>query len=178
MIRGHCSAHTLWSYFNPASKTATDDPATARNIASRSVRSAATVSPPSGAARTLRLTSRNAVLFALSSGTISFAIDPPAPSSVIILAPFHPCISLRPPDLSVQTLNSSARSQNSASHCRGSCALRVPVVSKNQFKFAPLKSEPEFHAEWLRDGPCDATTTGLSNSGHRCQLSLTVGWGT
>src|SRR5580700_3258454 len=40
-----------------------------------------------------------------------------------------------------------------------------------------LKSEPEFHAEWLRDGPCDATTTGLSNSGHRCQLSLTLSGG-
>jgi hypothetical protein len=40
------------------------------------------------------------------------------------------------------------------------------------------KSEPEFHAEWLRDGPCDATTTGLSNSGHRCQLSLAVRRGT
>jgi hypothetical protein len=28
-----------------------------------------------------------------------------------------------------------------------------------------LVSGPEFHEEWLRDGPCDATTTGLSNSG-------------
>src|SRR5580692_10780967 len=40
-----------------------------------------------------------------------------------------------------------------------------------------LVSEPEFHEEWLRDGPCDATTTGSSNLRHRCQLSLTLSGG-
>jgi hypothetical protein len=36
----------------------------------------------------------------------------------------------------------------------------------------PPKGKPEFHAEWLRDGPCDATTTCLGNPGVWCQLSL------
>src|SRR6185437_14708910 len=50
-----------------------------------------------------------------------------------------------------------------------------PESAKNGlFKFA-LWSEPEFHEEWLRDGPCDATTTGPGNLGHRCQLSPDVG---
>jgi hypothetical protein len=34
-----------------------------------------------------------------------------------------------------------------------------------------LVSEPEFHEEWLRDGPCDATTTCLGKPGVWCQLS-------
>jgi hypothetical protein len=39
------------------------------------------------------------------------------------------------------------------------------------FWFVPDGNTPEFHEEWLRDEPCDATTTGRSNSGSRCQLS-------
>jgi hypothetical protein len=39
------------------------------------------------------------------------------------------------------------------------------------FWFAPNGIKPEFHEEWLRDEPCDATTTGRSNFGSRCQLS-------
>src|SRR5438105_4855243 len=34
-------------------------------------------------------------------------------------------------------------------------------------------SKPEFHAEWLRDGPCDATTTGLELSSSRPVSTLT-----
>jgi hypothetical protein len=34
-----------------------------------------------------------------------------------------------------------------------------------------LVSGPEFHEEWLRDGPCDATTTCLGKPGVWCQLS-------
>jgi hypothetical protein len=50
-------------------------------------------------------------------------------------------------------------------HGSGSC-------DKNRsFKFA-LKGKPGFHAEWLRDGPCDATTTCLGKPGVWCQLSL------
>src|SRR6185437_11746790 len=46
-----------------------------------------------------------------------------------------------------------------------------PGHAKNGlFKFA-LWSEPESYEEWLRDGPCDATTTGSGNLRHRCQLS-------
>ena len=44
------------------------------------------------------------------------------------------------------------------------CIARQRVIS-NEYSSLLLKSEPEFHEEWLRDGPCDATTTGLSNSG-------------
>src|ERR1700723_1596081 len=35
--------------------------------------------------------------------------------------------------------------------------------------FAP-KGKPEFHAEWLRDEPCDATTTCPRKTGVWCQL--------
>jgi hypothetical protein len=37
------------------------------------------------------------------------------------------------------------------------------------FKFAS-KGKPEFHAEWLRDEPCDATTTCPRKTGVWCQL--------
>ena len=45
------------------------------------------------------------------------------------------------------------------------------TVLKIEYSSLLLVSEPEFHEEWLRDGPCDATTTGLGNSGVWCQLS-------
>jgi hypothetical protein len=56
------------------------------------------------------------------------------------------------------------------------CTAASPVL---QLKYSSLLlvSEPEFHAEWLRDGPCDATTTGSSNLRQRCQLSLTLSGG-
>jgi len=57
--------------------------------------------------------------------------------------------------------------------CSRCCIEFLSVISKD-YSSLLLKSEPEFHAEWLRDGPCDATTTGPSNSGHRCQLSPAV----
>jgi len=45
--------------------------------------------------------------------------------------------------------------------------LEVFLASMIIIKYSSLLlvSGPEFHEEWLRDGPCDATTTGLSNSG-------------
>src|SRR5207244_1745634 len=40
-------------------------------------------------------------------------------------------------------------------------------------KFAPHRADLEFHEEWLRDEPCEATTTGSGSSipVARCQLS-------
>ena len=52
-----------------------------------------------------------------------------------------------------------------------------PALIQTKHSSLLLVSEPEFHAEWLRDGPCDATTTGSSNLRHRCQLSLTLSGG-
>src|ERR1700722_9997645 len=58
----------------------------------------------------------------------------------------------------------------------GTCIAPGPVL---QLKYSSLLlvSEPEFHEEWLRDGPCDATTTGSSNLRQRCQLSLALSGG-
>ncbi len=53
----------------------------------------------------------------------------------------------------------------------GLASIPASVVSHSYSSCLLLWSEPGFHEEWLRDGPCDATTTGRSNSGHRCQLS-------
>ena len=39
------------------------------------------------------------------------------------------------------------------------------------FWFGPDGVELGFHEEWLRDEPCDATTTGRCKTGSRCQLS-------
>jgi hypothetical protein len=60
---------------------------------------------------------------------------------------------------------------------RWSLALPPEPVLQHKHSSLLLVSEPEFHAEWLRDGPCDATTTGSSNLRHRCQLSLTLSGG-
>src|SRR3954452_2268068 len=51
------------------------------------------------------------------------------------------------------------------------CNLHRPEsCDKNKsFKFAP-KGKPGFHAEWLRDEPCDATTTCPRKAGAWCQL--------
>src|SRR5580704_15627896 len=45
------------------------------------------------------------------------------------------------------------------------------TVLKIEYSSLLLVSEPEFHEEWLRDGPCDATTTCLGKPGVWCQLS-------
>jgi hypothetical protein len=45
------------------------------------------------------------------------------------------------------------------------------TVLKIEYSSLLLVSGPEFHEEWLRDGPCDATTTCLGNPGVWCQLS-------
>jgi hypothetical protein len=44
-------------------------------------------------------------------------------------------------------------------------------VYDNKDKFA-FRGKPEFHAEWLRDEPCDATATGSGSyiPTARCQL--------
>jgi hypothetical protein len=44
------------------------------------------------------------------------------------------------------------------------------VIQTNHSSLPP-KGKPGFHAEWLRDGPCDATTTCLGKPGVWCQLS-------
>src|ERR1700735_5140281 len=48
------------------------------------------------------------------------------------------------------------------------------TVLKIDYSSLLLVSEPEFHEEWLRAGPCDATTTCLGNPGVWCQLSPAV----
>jgi hypothetical protein len=53
---------------------------------------------------------------------------------------------------------------------RWTCSIRVTVL-QTRYSSLLLVSEPEFHEEWLRDGPCDATTTCLGNPGVWCQLS-------
>src|ERR1700722_18489115 len=45
------------------------------------------------------------------------------------------------------------------------------TVLEIEYSSLLLVSEPEFHEEWLRDGPCDATTTCLGKPGVWCQLS-------
>ena len=54
---------------------------------------------------------------------------------------------------------------------KAGCA-RFPLVVKTNHSSLPPKGKPGFHAEWLRDGPCDATTTCLGKPGVWCQLSL------
>jgi hypothetical protein len=53
-------------------------------------------------------------------------------------------------------------------------ALRSHLWYKQIIQVCPLPGRPEFHAEWLRDGPCDATTTCLGKPGVWCQLSLAI----
>jgi len=53
--------------------------------------------------------------------------------------------------------------------CHLACAPIFGVV-KTKHSCLPPKGKPEFHAEWLRDEPCDATTTCLGNPGVWCQL--------
>jgi hypothetical protein len=56
-----------------------------------------------------------------------------------------------------------------AVRCDGACTGIFSMVQTNH-SCLPPKGKPEFHAEWLRDGPCDATTTCLGNPGAWCQL--------
>src|ERR1035438_6476043 len=53
---------------------------------------------------------------------------------------------------------------------KGACVGFATMVQPDH-SVLPPKGNPEFHAEWLRDGPCDATTTCLGNPGVWCQLS-------
>src|SRR3569833_3207360 len=55
--------------------------------------------------------------------------------------------------------------------CNVTCTVADPVI-KTSHSCLPPKGKPGFHAEWLRDGPCDATTTCLGKPGVWCQLSL------
>jgi hypothetical protein len=55
--------------------------------------------------------------------------------------------------------------------CSLDCGLRSDFHcdKTRTFKFA-FTGKPEFHAEWLRDEPCDATTTCPRKTGVWCQL--------
>src|SRR5580658_7187130 len=53
--------------------------------------------------------------------------------------------------------------------CIPACA-RISTVIKPNHSSLPPKGKPEFHAEWLRDEPCDATTTCPRKTGVWCQL--------
>ena len=70
-------------------------------------------------------------------------------------------------DPSFITVNCSQRTVR----CYAYCAAISAVIQTNHSSLPP-KGKPEFHAEWLRDGPCDATTTCLGKPGVWCQLSL------
>src|SRR5271155_5445403 len=54
---------------------------------------------------------------------------------------------------------------------RATLAVPQGTVLEIRYSSLLLVSEPEFHEEWLRDGPCDATTTCLGKPGVWCQLS-------
>src|ERR1700679_268692 len=56
-----------------------------------------------------------------------------------------------------------------AVRCNPSCAAPGAVIKPNH-SVLPPKGKPEFHAEWLRDEPCDATTTCPRKTGVWCQL--------
>jgi hypothetical protein len=53
--------------------------------------------------------------------------------------------------------------------CDRPCADITTVIKINHSSL-PSKGKPEFHAEWLRDEPCDATTTCPRKTGVWCQL--------
>src|SRR5579871_4853988 len=53
--------------------------------------------------------------------------------------------------------------------CEATCGVDGAVVQTN-YSSLPPKGKPEFHAEWLRDEPCDATTTCPRKTGVWCQL--------
>src|SRR5271165_6513499 len=53
--------------------------------------------------------------------------------------------------------------------CMLSCTALKAVIQEKHSSLPP-KGRPEFHAEWLRDEPCDATTTCPRKTGVWCQL--------
>src|SRR5579863_4309160 len=53
--------------------------------------------------------------------------------------------------------------------CTPSCTA-TPIVIQEIHSSLPPKGKPEFHAEWLRDEPSDATTTCPRKTGVWCQL--------
>jgi hypothetical protein len=59
--------------------------------------------------------------------------------------------------------------RNRAVGCMTACAGIASMV-KTKHSRLPPKGNLGFHAEWLRDEPCDATTTCLGKPGVWCQL--------
>jgi hypothetical protein len=49
-------------------------------------------------------------------------------------------------------------------------ALQIGLVIQTKHSSLPRTGKPGFHAEWLRDEPCDATTTCPRKTGVWCQL--------
>src|ERR1035441_9759836 len=84
MMRGHISAHNLWSYFRPASRYTTLEPDTARAVCSLSDRSADTISSAPSSNTGCRPTSLTARSPDASSLTSSLLMTPPAPRIVIM----------------------------------------------------------------------------------------------
>jgi hypothetical protein len=72
---------------------------------------------------------------------------------------------------SVPLRNSSIQTNSDPIQCNVTCTA-VSGVIQTKHSSLPPKGKPGFHAEWLRDGPCDATTTCLGKPGVWCQLSL------
>ena len=71
--------------------------------------------------------------------------------------------------LSLQQLTVEVRLR--AIRCVRACVDPASVI-KTEHSVLPPKGKPEFHAEWLRDKPCDATTTCPRKTGVWCQLLL------
>jgi hypothetical protein len=69
--------------------------------------------------------------------------------------------------LSLQQLTVEVRLR--AIRCVRACVDPASVI-KTEHSVLPPKGKPEFHAEWLRDKPCDATTTCPRKTGVWCQL--------
>jgi hypothetical protein len=65
--------------------------------------------------------------------------------------------------------NSSIQTVLPSVRCEATCRLNGPVIQTKHSSLPP-KGKPEFHAEWLRDEPCDATTTCPRKTGVWCQL--------
>src|ERR1019366_7921544 len=87
MTRGHNSAQTLWSYFRPARRYTTPEPATAWMVWFWSERSQETTWAAPDVETGFRATSLNGSLRAASSLTSSLLIAPPAPRIVIMRNP-------------------------------------------------------------------------------------------
>jgi hypothetical protein len=73
------------------------------------------------------------------------------------------------PPRGLRSRKSSIQTALGSVHCKGTCEVNGPVIQTKHSSLPP-KGKPEFHAEWLRDEPCDATTTCPRKTGVWCQL--------